>query len=307
MAGFVDRLGWNPDVAVLVLASAGFVLLVAAVVFLVLWRRARNALAWHEYDEAIAQQDLTAMQLTLSDQRARMQVIRELDEVVILQHQQLIAQLEGAAVAAERDPDLAARANAQVTETIRATIGDMRRIVGIAMEGEAASDDKPQFEAIGRLWEEAAAKGLKITVRETGERYTLLPGAEIALYNVIKDALDNSLKHGGVGTEVAVDLEWTAEGFRVRIEDNGKRNQAMLAGADPDRTAQTMQSIITDEIASFVHVVSGPSLSRMRERVEAFGGVLQVSELPGVGFTVSATYPSLRFHNGVHGVNLARR
>ena len=45
----------------------------------------------------------------------------------------------------------------------------------------------------------------------------------------------------------------------------------------------------------------------MRARTEVFGGALTTTEVPGVGFTVAATFPTLRFHNGVHGVDLGVR
>ena len=42
----------------------------------------------------------------------------------------------------------------------------------------------------------------------------------------------------------------------------------------------------------------------MRERTELFGGVFTVTTVAGVGFSVSAIFPALRYHNGVHGVKL---
>ena len=42
----------------------------------------------------------------------------------------------------------------------------------------------------------------------------------------------------------------------------------------------------------------------MRERTELFGGVFTARTVPGVGFSVSAIFPALRYHNGVHGVKL---
>ena len=45
----------------------------------------------------------------------------------------------------------------------------------------------------------------------------------------------------------------------------------------------------------------------MRERTELFGGVFEAHLVPGVGFTVQAVFPALRYHNGVHGVRLEPR
>jgi hypothetical protein len=42
----------------------------------------------------------------------------------------------------------------------------------------------------------------------------------------------------------------------------------------------------------------------MRERAALFGGMLNAYSVPGVGFSISAVFPALKYHNGVHGVNL---
>ena len=41
-----------------------------------------------------------------------------------------------------------------------------------------------------------------------------------------------------------------------------------------------------------------------RERAQLFGGILKAYAVPGVGFSVSAIFPALKYDNGVHGVNL---
>ena len=48
----------------------------------------------------------------------------------------------------------------------------------------------------------------------------------------------------------------------------------------------------------------GRGITEMRERTELFGGVFTATTVPGVGFSISAIFPSLKYHNGVHGVKL---
>jgi len=52
-----------------------------------------------------------------------------------------------------------------------------------------------------------------------------------------------------------------------------------------------------------VEVMRGRGMREMKTRTEAFGGVFSAHRVPGVGFNVSAAFPTLRFHNGIHGVN----
>lgn len=306
MIDLIEGWGLPLDLALLVLAVISGMLLVLTLLFLVLWRLAAGRREWSRYDQAVADQTRAELELGLSDQKARMRVVRELNEVVLQQLGALVNQADGARIAADRDPALAGRAAGSIAETGRVIIGDMRRVVGIALEGEAAAEDKPQFEAIGELYAAMAEQGLVITVQESGESYGLRPGAELAIYRNIQDALDNSLKFGGSGTRVTVGFDWTPDGLRVRVEDDGRRNQARLAGVDPEVATKAARLLPQEEFAALIHHVTGPTLARMRERVEAFGGVFQASEQPGLGFSVVASYPSLKHHNGVHGVNLGR-
>ena len=47
-----------------------------------------------------------------------------------------------------------------------------------------------------------------------------------------------------------------------------------------------------DDLDTLLEKVSGPGLTAMRERAESFGGSLEVQRVVGIGFTVSAMFPS---------------
>jgi signal transduction histidine kinase len=146
--------------------------------------------------------------------------------------------------------------------------------------------------------------GLGIVFEETGSPFDLKPGAELAIYRILQEALSNSLKNGGEGTEVRVTFTWTEESFQVRIDDNGSRNELRLAGQDPNAVSRSKSYDLDEDLSALIGVVSGQGISDMRERTELFGGILNVTPIPGVGFSVTASFPALRYHNGIHGVNL---
>ncbi|MDQ1577733.1 MAG: hypothetical protein QOE21_420, partial [Microbacteriaceae bacterium] len=60
------------------------------------------------------------------------------------------------------------------------------------------------------------------------------------------------------------------------------------------------------DLNALTGVASGRGMTEMRERAELFGGIFNAYSVPGVGFSVSAIFPALRYDNGVHGVNLRR-
>ena len=54
-----------------------------------------------------------------------------------------------------------------------------------------------------------------------------------------------------------------------------------------------------DDLKSLVEPISGASLTGMRERAALYGGRVEATRVPGVGFTVSAIFPNLRELAGV--------
>ena len=75
-------------------------------------------------------------------------------------------------------------------------------------------------------------------------------------------------------------------------------------GGDPNRESRARAYDLSEDLQALTGSVSGAGITEMRERTELFGGVFSAVPQPGVGFTIIAAFPSLRFHNGVHGVNL---
>jgi len=146
--------------------------------------------------------------------------------------------------------------------------------------------------------------GLVIELVDSGDRFDLREGAELAIFRILQEALSNALKYGGEGTEVRVSFTWTGQGLQLLVDDDGVRAAARREGLDPNEVAQKRGYTLDDDLNALTEVVSGPGITEMRERAELFGGLLKAYSVPGVGFSVSAVFPALKYDNGVHGVNL---
>jgi signal transduction histidine kinase len=227
------------------------------------------------------------------EQFARLRIVRELDEVAAHSTSTIVSQAEGARYAGEAEPAALARAVVAIGDTARKTLADLRRILTVVQEGESDAVPLPRLTSVSDLVEVMRDAGLVVEFEETGEPFDLPKGAELAVYRLVQEALSNSLKHGGEGTEATVSFTWRDESLQVVIDDNGAR-----AGEG---------YTIDDDASALTAVVSGPGMSEMRERVELFGGVLTARPVPGVGFSVTAVFPALRYDNGIHGVNLGGR
>jgi signal transduction histidine kinase len=275
-----------------------------AVLFLVLWIRATRRyrrLASEQTASARARIDL---ELSVAEQGGRLRIIRELHDLALHRVTTMIADADGAKYAAGSDAMVAVRAASTIADTGRAALADMRRVSSLVRETEADVAPQPTLKSTRDLFKVMRDAGLGVTFDESGEPYPLSAGAELAIYRILQEALSNSLKYGGDGTEARVSFTWTTQGMQVRVDDDGIRNAAVRKGLDPDHggTVYTVE----EDLRTLTQQVVGPGIEEMRERTELFGGILSVSQTAGVGFSVSAVFPALRHHNGVHGVDLSR-
>lgn len=299
-----DWIGENSMVLMIGLAAAAAFFFVAALVLLIAWLVTRRSRATQRTNRAEADLDVIDLELSLAEQTGRLRIIRELHEVAVHDVSVIISQADGARYAGESDPTAAVRAAGVIAEAARSTLADLRRVMTIVREGEAEMSVQPRLKSARELFKVMREAGLNISFEETGARYDLKQGAELAVYRILQESLSNTLKYGGEGTEVKVSFTWTEEGFQMKIDDDGVRAEARRAGLDPNKVSQARSYDIEEDLSALTGVMHGPGITEMKERTELFGGVFTAHTVPGVGFSISAAFPSLRYHNGIHGVNL---
>jgi len=286
---------------VVVLAAATAVLLVLVLVLLVLWRRARRGARLAAREKAAAERDRLDLELTLAEQGGRLRMVRELHEVAVRALTVIVTQAEGARSAATQDPAVAARTAGAIADSARAVLADLRRVADVALDGEQEAGAPPALTNLTELVEGIRGEGLEVELVETGEPHELREGAEVAVLRILQEALANALAHGGPGTHAKVTLGWTDDGLQLLVEDDGIRAEAIRNGLDPYAEAQRQGYTVGDDLAALTQVPTGRGITEMRERTELFGGVFEAHTVAGVGFTVQAVFPALRFHNAVQG------
>lgn len=288
------------------LAVTGVLLVVVVVLLALLLVTLRRLRA--ERRAAAEDDRYTALlQVSVADHSGRLRIIRELHDVAVHRVSAMIAQADGARYAGVADPTAAVRAAQTIAETGRATLADLRRVMTLVRESEAEAAPQPRLKSTRELFATMRDAGLAVVVEEHGDAYDLNSGAELAVYRILQEALSNSLQYGGDGTEVRVGFTWTASGLAVKVDDDGFRNAVLRRGLSPDDAAAELSYGVEEDLRSLTQEFAGAGIQEMRARTELFGGTLTATEMPGVGFSISATFPSIRFHNGVHGVDLSRR
>lgn len=285
--------------------SATVVLVAVGIVLFVAWRRARALARRTAFDRAAAERQRIDLELGLAEQTGRLRIIRELHEVSVHSLSVIISQADGARYAATADPAAAGRATAVIAESARSTLGDLRRVMGLAREGEASVSPQPRLKSTRELFAVMRDSGLDVVFEESGEPFDLQQGAELAIYRILQEALANALSYGGPQTEARVSFTWGAEGLHVKVDDDGIRSSARREGLDPN-DASSVGYTIDDDLKALTDEPTGLGIREMRARAELYGGILTASTVPGVGFSLSVVFPALRFHNGVHGVKLDR-
>lgn len=294
----------NSMVLIIALAAAAAILFLAALTLLVLWIVARRGRARETSRRIRFERESIDVGLSLAEQNGRLRIIRELHEVSVHDMSVIIGQADGARYAGEADPTAAVRAAAVIADVARRTLADLRRVMTVVREGELDTEVHPALKSTRSLLKVMTEAGLRITFEETGERYDLNPGAELAVYRILQESLDNALKHGGEGTQVTVVFTWTDDGFQMRVDDDGVRNELRRSGLNPNDASQHRPGEIDDDLLALTGFIGGAGITEMRERTELFGGVFTSTVNAGVGFSIAASFPTLRYHNGVHGVNL---
>lgn len=269
-------------------------LLIVSLVLLVLWLlalRGRRREAAVRADAERAQLDLD---LLFAEQTARLRMVRELNEVAVNSISAIVRQADGARYAGENDPGAAVRSAVGIADAARSTLDDLRRVADIVKHAEADAGTQPAIRTARELFRVMREAGLEIHFEETGERFDLSSGTELAVYRILQESLSNALKYGGEGTSVTVAFRWSDEGIRVLIDDDGIRAATRRAGDDPNVVSRVGGYTIDDDAAALTGAPSGPGITEMRERAELFGGVFHAQIVPGVGFSVAASFPALR-------------
>ncbi len=113
--------------------------------------------------------------------------------------------------------------------------------------------------------------GIAANIRVLGEQHRLPDDAELALFRIAQEALNNVRKHSGASA-VEVTLDFRGEGITVIVADNGKGFEL------PRNTSDLAESGKLGVIG-------------MQERTRLLEGTLSIDSQPGMGTRVVATVP----------------
>lgn len=285
------------DAALALALVVAAVLGVCAIVVGILWMLSRRRVRNLVREQAGNDRRRVELELANAEQAAKLQLIRELHEVTVTDLVTLVGHAEGAKYTAKADPGAVARSAATIEDAAGAILEDVRRLLTLVREAEAAGVTAPGLGSIDELYDVMSEAGLDIRVLETGTPFPLKAGPQLAVHRILHESLQNALVHGGPGTKVTVAFTWTGDSLSLTVEDDGVLAAQRREGKDAAYTP-------ADDLNALTGVTEGRGLTEMRERVAVYDGVFSAVPVPGLGFTVSVAFPRIRYNNGIHSVNL---
>ena len=227
----------------------------------------------------------TMLAHTARGERAR--IARELHDVVAHHISMVAVQAETARLTTPGLPAAGAHRFAEIGDTARAGLTEMRRLLGVLREdaedaGAIVADRHPlpglpQLTELVDAARDASGAGIRLIV--SGPVTEFDPGVELAAYRIVQEALTNARRHAP-SAAVDVELRYADDALRLRVRDNGP---------GPEGAPETpgTESYTPADLAGGGHGLLG-----MRERTLAVGGTLWTGPAPGGGFLVEAVLPA---------------
>jgi signal transduction histidine kinase len=206
----------------------------------------------------------TAMSAVLEE---RTRIARELHDIVAHAVSLIVVQAGAAEPEVEENPAFAREALRAIRATGAGALAEMRRMVVMLREEEAADPLSPQpgVQALPELLAQTQAGGLTATLRVEGTAGPLPSGLDLAVYRIVQEALSNVRRHAAA-SRAEVRLTYHPDRLCLEVTDDG-----MGARGEPPS--------------------GGHGLVGMRERAGLYGGRLEAAGVPGAGFTVRAVLP----------------
>jgi signal transduction histidine kinase len=266
-----------------------------------------NALAWiagrlvitrvryvgTDLDQLVSEEQRAKLALEVAEQNERFEIARDINELIIQKISAVISQAEGGLYAAKADPSSALRSLERIGQSSRAAHTELRRLYDMLNKSHEVSAAPPGLAELDSLVVLYRELGYNASLKNEGAPFKINEGAQLAIYRVIFDALENVKEHCLVGTDVSIDFSWVADGMQVLVKDNGievsNRSIAALTGEEQGYSPD-------EDLSALVRPIVGPGITAMRERAALYGGSVEATRVPGVGFTISAIFPTLRIN-----------
>ncbi|MBD0710365.1 MULTISPECIES: sensor histidine kinase [unclassified Streptomyces] len=196
----------------------------------------------------------------------RLRIARELHDVLAHSISVINVQAGVGLALLDSDPEQARSALTTIKAASKEALGEVRQVLDtLRAPGDAPRAPAPGLDRLPELVEQAAATGLAVSVAASGPRTALPPGADLAAFRIVQEALTNVVRHSGSRT-ARVRIAYGSGRLELTVDDDGPATGTEAGG-------------------------SGNGLAGMRERAAALGGTIEAGARPDGGFRVHVVLP----------------
>ncbi|NEE17336.1 two-component sensor histidine kinase [Streptomyces sp. SID7499] len=209
-----------------------------------------------------------ATRRAVEEERAR--IAAELHDVVTHNVSVMLIQAGAARTVMDTAPEQSKEALLAVEAGGRAAMAELRHVMGLLAASDHGKPDalepQPGLAQLDALIARVRAAGTPVTVAVSLPADPLPPGADLAAYRVVQEALTNTIKHAR-GAQASVVLGYTDACLEIEVTDTG-------GGKD----APPVQG-------------NGRGHMGLRERLAVYEGELTAGPTPTGGYRVTARIP----------------
>jgi signal transduction histidine kinase len=226
------------------------------------WRR--RSIELELLNRELEEQRELRAQAAVAVERGR--IARELHDVIAHNVSMVVVQAGAAASVLEGEQPHVRAALEAIETTGRATVDEMRRLLGVLRESEdgAALSPQPGLAGLETLVAGVREAGLPVDLRIEGSPTPLPPALDLTAYRIAQEALTNVLKHAGPA-RAELTVRYDVAAVEIELRDDGAGGRSNGAGG-------------------------GRGLIGMRERVALWGGSLDAGHTER-GWLVRARLP----------------
>lgn len=229
------------------------------------WQQARDRAQLVTQSHTIADQAEALRDRAVTEERLR--IARELHDVVAHHVSVMGIQAGAARTMLDRDPALAAEALANVEQSSRDAVGEMRSLLGTLRGADERPEDRDASPSLARLDElvtSSRESGLQVDLTKVGDLEEVPAPLQLSLYRIVQEALNNVARHSSASS-ARVTVRRGPDWVEAEVLDDGRP----IPGS------------------------SGSGLGHvgMRERVSSHGGTVEIGPRITGGYRVRARLP----------------
>ncbi|HEY0217878.1 MAG TPA: histidine kinase [Cellulomonas sp.] len=211
-------------------------------------------------------------------------IAREMHDVVAHGLTVMVALSDGARAAVRRSPDDAEHALDLLSETGRAALTDMRRMLGVLRGSDAPLEPQPGAQDLDTLVQSFRSAGMTVRLTTAGPVLPTDAALLLTVYRVVQESLTNALRHAGATAQVDVLVRHGDHRVGIEVVDDGggvRSEQVADAVSTSERRLGRLGERVSERLAEPdgaarppAPVRTGRGLVGMRERAAAYGGTV---------------------------------